>query len=53
MYFYILTTNKRTQHEPLLYLPNDRRIQYKLGPERLTRLGNLNVLKAARESVFQ
>ena len=24
----------------LLYLTNDRAIQYKLGPERLTRLGN-------------
>ena len=29
---------------PVLYLPNIRAIQYKLGPERLTRLGNLNVL---------
>ena len=27
-----------------LYLPNVRAIQYKLGPERLTRLGNSNVL---------
>ena len=27
----------------LLYLPNVRAIQYKLGPERLTRLGNSNV----------
>ena len=31
--------------ECLLYLPNVRAIQYKLGPERLTRLGNLNVLR--------
>ena len=30
--------------ECLLYLPNIRAIQYKLGPERLTRLGNSNVL---------
>ena len=30
---------------PVLYLPNIRAIQYKLGPERLTRLGNLNVLR--------
>ena len=30
--------------ECLLYLPNVRAIQYKLGPERLTRLGNSNVL---------
>ena len=29
--------------ECLLYLPNVRAIQYKLGPERLTRLGNSNV----------
>ena len=29
----------------LLYLPNVRAIQYKLGPERLTRLGNSNVLR--------
>ena len=29
--------------ECLLYLPNVRVIQYKLGPERLTQLGNLNV----------
>ena len=31
--------------ECLLYLPNVRAIQYKLGPERLTRLGNQNVLR--------
>ena len=30
--------------ECLLYLPNVRAIQCKLGPERLTRLGNSNVL---------
>ena len=30
--------------ECLLYLPNVRAIQYKLGPERLTRLGNSNIL---------
>jgi len=29
--------------ECLLYLPNVWATQYKLGPERLTRLGNLNV----------
>ena len=28
-----------------LYLANVRKIQYKLGPERLTRLGNSNVLR--------
>ena len=31
--------------ECLLYLPNVRAIQYKLGPERLSRLGNSNVLR--------
>ena len=31
--------------ECLLHLPNDRAIQYKLGPEKLTRLGNSNVLR--------
>ena len=31
--------------ECLLYLPNVRTIQYKLGPEMLTRLGNSNVLR--------
>ena len=31
--------------EYLLYLPNVRRIQYKLRPERLTRLENSNVLR--------
>ena len=31
--------------ECLRYLPNVREIQYKLGPERLTRLGNSNVLR--------
>ena len=31
--------------EGLLYLPNVRAIQYKLGPERLTWLGNSNVLR--------
>ena len=31
--------------ECILYLPNVRAIQYKLGPERLTRLGNSNVLR--------
>ena len=31
--------------ECLLYLPNVRAIQYKLGPERLTQLGNSNVLR--------
>ena len=31
--------------ECLLYLPNVRATQYKLGPERLTRLGNSNVLR--------
>ena len=31
--------------ECLLYLPNVRAMQYKLGPERLTRLGNSNVLR--------
>ena len=31
--------------ECLLYLTYVRAIQYKLGPERLTRLGNLNVLR--------
>ena len=30
-----------------LYLPNVRAIQYKLGPKRLTRLGNSNVLLLA------
>ena len=30
--------------ECLLYLPNVRAIQYKLGPEKLTRFGNSNVL---------
>ena len=29
--------------ECLLYLPNIRAIQYKLGPKRLTRIGNSNV----------
>ena len=29
----------------LLYLPNVRAIQYKLGPEMLTRVGNSNVLR--------
>jgi len=37
--------------EGLLYLPHVRAIQYKLGPERLTRLGNSNVLRLpVRES---
>ena len=31
--------------EWLLHLPNDRAIQYKLGPENFTRLGNSNVLR--------
>ena len=31
--------------ECLLHLPNVRAIQYNLGPERLTRLGNSNVLR--------
>ena len=31
--------------ECLLYLPSVRAIQYKLGPERLPRLGNSNVLR--------
>ena len=31
--------------ECLLYLPNVRAIQYKLGPERLNRLGNSNALQ--------
>jgi len=31
--------------ECLPYLPNVRAIQYKLGPERLTKLGNSNVLR--------
>ena len=31
--------------ECLPYLPNVRAIQFKLGPERLTRLGNSNVLR--------
>ena len=31
--------------EGLLYLPNVRAIQYKLGPEKLTRLGNSNILR--------
>ena len=31
--------------ECLLYLPNVRAIQYKLKPEKLTRLGNSNVLR--------
>ena len=31
--------------ECLLYLHNVRAIQYKLGPERLTRLGNSNILR--------
>ena len=31
--------------ECLLYLPNVRAMQYKLGPERLTRLGNSNALR--------
>ena len=31
--------------ECLLYLPNVRAMQYKLGPERSTRLGNSNVLR--------
>ena len=30
--------------ECLLYIPNVRAIQYKLGPERLSRFGNSNVL---------
>jgi len=32
-------------NECLLYLPNVQSIQYKLGPERLTRIGNINVLR--------
>ena len=32
-------------NECLLYLPNVQSIQYKLGPERLTRIGNSNVLR--------
>ena len=31
--------------EGLLYLPNVRAVLYKLGPERLTRVGNSNVLR--------
>jgi len=31
--------------ECMLYLPNVQAIQYKLGPERVTRLGNSNVLR--------
>ena len=31
--------------ECLLYLPNVRAIQYKLGPEKLTQLGNSNALR--------
>ena len=31
--------------ECLRYLPNLRAIQYKLGPDRLTRLGNSNVIR--------
>ena len=31
--------------ECLPYLPNVRATQYKLGPERLTKLGNSNVLR--------
>ena len=31
--------------ECLPYLPNVRAIQYKMGPERLARLGNSNVLR--------
>ena len=37
----------------LLSLPNDRAIQYKLGPERLTRLRNLNVLRLPVTRVIQ
>ena len=39
--------------ECLLYLPNVRAIQYILGPERLTRLGNSNVLRLPVESLYQ
>ena len=35
----------RVNLECQLYLPNVRAIQYKLGPERLTRFGNLNILR--------
>ena len=38
--------------ECLLYLPNDRAIQYKLGPERLTRLGYSNLLRLAVRILF-
>ena len=34
--------------ECLIYLPNVRAIQYQLGPERLARLGNSNVLPVGR-----
>ena len=36
----------------LLYLPNGRTKQYKLGPEKLTRLGNSNVLRLPVFSLF-
>jgi len=39
--------------ECLLYLTNVRAIQYKLGPERLTRLGNSNVLRLLVIVLFQ
>ena len=38
--------------ECLLYLPNVRAIQYKLGPEMLTQLGNSNVLRLPVTSWF-
>ena len=41
----IVSIFKRKFKKYLLYLPNFRAIQYKLGPERLTRLGNSNVLR--------
>jgi len=39
--------------ECLLYLPNVRAIQYKLGPERLTRLGNSKVLRLPVVCLFE
>ena len=39
--------------ECLLYLPNVRAIQYKLGPEMLTRLGNSNVLRLPVDYLYK
>ena len=39
--------------ECLLYLPNVQAIQYELGPERLTRVGNSNILRLRGKLVHQ